>query len=102
TDIDEAKEVVSLSIAANRTCPSACPTLDVTLFAVANNAAVRRGLPPAVTVTLTPSDELFLQTIQLPIRGQPSLYPFDTWQLWLGLTITQVRADGSRVPMTVE
>jgi hypothetical protein len=88
TDIDEAKEVVSLSIAANRTCPSTCPTLDVTLFAVANTAAVRRGLPPSVTVTLTPSDELFLQTVQLPIRGQPSLYPFDTWRLWLGLTIT--------------
>src|SRR4029079_2105228 len=101
TDIDEAKEVVSLSIAANRTCPSTCPTLAVTLFAVANNAAVRRGLPPAVTVTLTPSDQLFLQTVQLPIRGQPSLYPFETWRLWLGLTLEEVRADGTRVPLTV-
>jgi hypothetical protein len=101
-DIDEGAQVVSLSVAANRTCPSTCPTLDVTLFAVANNAAVRRGLPPAVTVTLTPSDELFLQTVQLPIRGQPSLYPFDTWRLWLGLTITDVRPDGTRMPMTID
>ena len=38
----------------------------------------------------------------MPIRGQPSLYPFDTWRLWLGLTITDVRPDGSRVPMTVD
>ena len=101
-DIDEGTQVVSLSIAANRTCPTTCPTLDVTLFAVANNAAVRRGLPPSVTVTLHPTDQLFLQTVQLPIRGQPSLYPFETWRLWLGLTITDVRPDGTRVPMTVD
>ena len=101
-DINEGAQTVSLSIAADRTCPSTCPTLDVTLFAVANNAAVRRGLPPSVTVTLRPSDELFLQTVQLPIRGQPSLYPFETWRLWLGLTITDVRPDGTRVPMTVD
>jgi hypothetical protein len=100
-DIDEGTQVASLSIAANRTCPSTCPTLDLTLFAVANTAAVRRGLPPSVTVTLRPIDELFLQTVQLPIRGQPSLYPFDTWQLWLGLTIMDVRPDGTRVPLTV-
>ena len=100
-DIDEGTQVASLSIAANRTCPSTCPTLDLTLFAVANTAAVRRGLPPAVTVTLRPTDALFLQTVQLPIRGQPSLYPFETWQLWLGLTIMEVRPDGTRVPLTV-
>jgi hypothetical protein len=100
--IDEGAQVASLSISANRTCPTTCPTLDVTLFAVANNAAVRRGLPPAVTVTLQPTDQLFLQTVQLPIRGQPSLYPFETWQLWLGLTITDVEPDGTRVPMTVD
>jgi hypothetical protein len=101
-DIDEGSQVVSLSIAANRSCPTKCPTLDVTLFAVANTAAVRRGMPPSVTVTLTPTDHLFMQTVQLPIRGQPSLYPFDTWQIWLGLTIIEVRPDGARVPMTVE
>jgi hypothetical protein len=100
-DIDEGKQTVSLSIAANRICPTTCPTLDITLFAVANNAAVRRGLPPSVTVTLRPTDELFLQTVQLPIRGQPSLYPFETWQIWLGLTIMDVRPDGTRVPLTV-
>ena len=100
--IDVGTQVVSLSIAANRTCPTTCPILDVTLFAVANNAAVRRGLPPSATVTLQPTDQLFMQTVQLPIRGQPSLYPFETWRLWLGLTITDVRPDGTRVPMTVD
>ena len=100
--IDVGSQVVSLSIAANRTCPTTCLTLDVTLFAVANNAAVRRGLPPSVTVTLHPTDQLFMHTVQLPIRGQPSLYPFETWQLWLGLTITDVHPDGTRVPMTVD
>jgi hypothetical protein len=100
--IDEGAQVVSLNISANRICATTCPTLDVTLFAVANNAAVRRGLPPSVTVTLQPTDQLFMQTVQLPIRGQPSLYPFETWQLWLGLTITDVRPDGTRVPMTVD
>jgi hypothetical protein len=101
-DIDVGAQVASLSIAANRTCPATCPTLDVTLFAVADNAAVRRGLPPSVTVTLQPTAQLFTQTVQLPIRGHPSLYPFDTWRLWLGLTITDVRPDGARVPMTVD
>jgi hypothetical protein len=101
THIDVGAQVVSLSIAADRTCPTACPTLDITLFAVANTAAARRGVPPSVTVTLRPIDQLFMQTVQLPIRGQPSLYPFDDWRLWLGLTITDVRPDGTRVPLTV-
>ena len=70
--------------------------------AVANNAAVRRGLPPSVTVTLHPTDHLVLHTVQLPIRGHPSLYPFETWRLWLGLTLTDVRPDGARVPLTIE
>ena len=99
--LDLGAQLVSLSIAAARTCPTTCPTLDLTLYAVANTAAARRGVAPSVTVTLRPTDELFLQTVQLPIRGQPSLYPFDVWQLWLGLTITDVRPDGSRMPLAV-
>jgi hypothetical protein len=101
-NIDEGTQVVSLGIAANRTCPTTCPTLAVTLFAVADDAAVRRGLPPSATVILRPTDQLFMQTVQLPIRGQPSLYPFETWRLWLGMTIAELRPDGTRVPMAVD
>ena len=39
-------------------------------------------------MTLTPDQDIFSQTIQLPVRGQPSQYPFDDYLLWLGLAGT--------------
>jgi hypothetical protein len=101
-DIDEGKEVVTLGVSGHRICPGPCPTAKVTLFALGDNAGVRRGLPPSATLTLQPTDELYTQTLQLPIQGQPSLYPFDVWRLTLGIVVDTVGADGKLTPMSPE
>jgi hypothetical protein len=52
-------------------------------------------------MTLTPDQEIFSQTIQLPVRGQPSQYPFDDYLLWLGLAGTVVE-DGKKIDLIPE
>lgn len=72
------------------------------MFALGDNAGMRRGLPPSATMTLQPSDEFYTDTLQLPIQGQPSLYPFDVWRLTLGVIVDRVGADGKLTPLTPE
>ena len=62
---------------------------------------MRRALPPSAPMTLTPDQEIFSQTVQLPVRGQPSQYPFDDYLLWLGLSGTVVD-DGEKIELTPE
>jgi hypothetical protein len=100
-DIDEAEGSVTIGIHGHRRCDGACPPMTLTLYSVEDDADVRRALPPSATLTLQPDDDVFTQTVQLPIRGQPSQYPFDDYVLWLGLTGT-VTENGVRAPLTPE
>jgi len=52
-------------------------------------------------MTLTPDQEIFSQTVQLPVRGQPSQYPFDDYLLWLGVSGTVVEG-GKKIDLTPE
>jgi hypothetical protein len=52
-------------------------------------------------MTLTPDEPIFSQTVELPIRGQPSQYPFDDYQLWLGVGGT-IAVAGTPEPITAE
>ena len=69
----------------------------MTLAALDDDADQRRGLPPSAHLTLQPEDTVFSQSVQLPLRGQPSLYPFDTYTIWLGAGGTATYADGTVV-----
>jgi hypothetical protein len=100
-DIDEAEGNITLALSGHRLCEPDCPKIDFTLFSLDDNADVRRALPPSASFTLEPTDQIFSTTIQLPIRGQPSQYPFDDYFLWLGLTATMEQR-GKMVPMTTE
>lgn len=100
-DIDEAANTVTLSVSGHRNCETTCAPLKMTLFSLDDDAHVRRALPPSAPLTLDPAERFFSQTVQLPIRGQPTQFPFDDYILWLGLggTVTQ---DGKEVPLTKE
>ena len=100
-NLDEDGGSVTLAISGHRVCADACPQAFFTLFSIANDAHVRRALPPSASVTLPPDDQAFTHTVQLPIRGQPSLYPFDSYEIWLGLSgVVVVR--GVETPLTEE
>jgi hypothetical protein len=101
-DLDEDLGSITLAISGHRLCPSdGCATLKFTLVSLENDADVRRALPPSEAMTLTPDEEIFSQTVQLPVRGQPSQYPFDDYLLWLGLAGTVVD-NGETIHLTRE
>jgi hypothetical protein len=92
--LNEGSGLVTIAVSGNRNCAGACPTLTLTLSALDAAVEQRRGLPPSVILTLTPADRVFSQSAQLPVRGQPSLYPFDDYELWLGVAGVATTADG--------
>ena len=100
-DIDEEVGSITLAVSGHRNCGDACPTINFTLVSLEDDADVRRALPPSAPLTLTADQPIFSQTVQLPIRGQPSQYPFDDYLLWLGLTGTADQG-GETVPLTLE
>jgi hypothetical protein len=100
-DLNEEQGSITLAISGHRICPDACATITFTLVSLDDDADVRRALPPSAPLILKPDEPIFSQTIQLPIRGQPSQYPFDDYLLWLGLTGSVVQ-DGDTQPLMVE
>lgn len=101
-NLDETTGEVTLAVSGNRRCGEACPTLDLTFVALDDDADQRRGLPPSATISLTPDDVMFSDSVTLPLRGQPSLYPFDQYQLWLGVSGVATGPDGKKVEVTPE
>src|SRR5215208_7143246 len=95
--LDENTGLLTIAVSGNRNCKGPCPTTTITLVALDDDADQRRGLPPSETITLQPEDTVFSQSVQLPLRGQPSLYPFDTYTIWLGAAGTATYADGTIV-----
>lgn len=85
--IDESSRVATLRISGHRPCTPTCPAVKLVLFAVQDDAAQRRALPSSATITLAQNTALLSETVHLPVRGQPSLYPFDTYRLWLGVVV---------------
>jgi hypothetical protein len=101
-DLEEATGQVTLAVSGNRNCGETCPALDLTFVALDDDPDQRRGLPPSTTLTLAPDDRVFSHAVPLPVRGQPSLYPFDHYQLWLGVGGIATEPDGSRVEVRPE
>ncbi len=79
--VDPVEGLATLAVSGNRVCSAVCPTVVLTLLALDDNAAQRRGLPPSAALTLGSSDRIFSQSVELPGRGQPSLYPFNTYEI---------------------
>jgi hypothetical protein len=100
--LDEATGQVTLAVSGNRTCEASCPALTLDFVALDDDADQRRGLPPSATLDLAPDDRVFSQAVELPVRGQPSLYPFDHYGLWLGVGGIATRADETIIEITPE
>jgi hypothetical protein len=100
-DLDEAAGSLTLAISGHRNCPDTCPTLTLKLVSLNEGAHERRALPPSAEITLTPDQDIFTETVTLPLQGHPSLYPFDVYTLWLGLA-GSVEVNGQEVPLSQE
>ena len=94
-DLNEGSGQITIAVSGNRNCAGTCPALTVTLTALDVDVEQRRGLPPSASLTVAPADRVFSQSVQLPVSGQPSLYPFDDYLLWLGVSGEATEADGT-------
>jgi hypothetical protein len=95
TKLDEANGAVSLTLSGHRTCPALCPALTGTFYSLGSDSARRHGLPPSAPVTVPGEAGSYTFTIDLPIRGTPQNYPYDTYTLILGLIIEASFGDGT-------
>jgi hypothetical protein len=96
--VDERGSAITLAVSGNRTCAGTCPPIQLTFLALDDDVTVRRGVSPFAQVTLDPEDTMFSETIQLPIRGTTVRYPFDVYELWLGIANPPERGSNSESP----
>lgn len=90
--VDPATGGLTLAISGNRSCPGECDVLQLSFLSLDQDAAQRRGLSPFATVMLDADETIFSERITLPIRGTPVRYPFDRYEIWLGLGSPQTPA----------
>ena len=100
TNLDELSHTATLTASGHRVCGAICPPTTSTFFSLGNEAAERRGLPPSAAVTVPGESGTYTFTIELPIRGTPQLYPFDTYTLLLGLVISVTLPNGREEVIT--
>lgn len=101
TDLDEAKLQVTMRVSGHHVCPVDCEYTDrIVLFSLGTNEALTAGMPPSAKVDLTTAERVVTETLSLPLRGNPSRYPFDNYELWLGVGMARVYADGRVEPLT--
>jgi hypothetical protein len=99
--IDEVAQVASLRVSGTHICRTGCDWNDrVIFFSIREGEAEREGLPPSAAVTLAKQQFEVTQRIELPIRGHPTRYPFDTYELELGAVLQRTYPDGSEHLLT--
>src|SRR5919199_4566959 len=98
-EFNEWEQTVKLEISGIHVCHPACSWNDRFLFVSALDGLSldpeREGLPPAQAVTIPPTAQDVTQDITLPLTGYPIRYPFDSYQLGLGVIMQRVFADGT-------
>jgi hypothetical protein len=92
--IDETQLTATLRVSGHHHCPQCLWSHRVLFVAIAVDAAEAAGLPPSVSLTLTPDDVEASMTFQLPVQGHPVHYPFDEYRLVLGVVLQRVLPDG--------
>jgi hypothetical protein len=98
--LDPWSQMLTLNVSGHHACPPGCDWQDQVVFHslhvdVPANALDAQGLPPSAAVTLPSSTAQVNETITLPVSGQPTRYPFDNYDLRLGVALQRVRPDGT-------
>jgi len=95
--LDEQQHLLSLRVSGHHICAPACAWSDrVVFFSLrTQDDDAAEGLPPSAAVTLPATNVETTQTIQLPVGGDPLRYPFDSYDLALGVVLQRVQPDGS-------
>jgi hypothetical protein len=91
--IDETQLLANIRVSGHHSCV-ACDWSDRVLFvAVTQDDLDADGMPPSVGVTLPQSNAEISELVQLPVRGHPIRYPFDSYRLVVGVVLQRLRAN---------
>jgi hypothetical protein len=101
TDIAEDAGTAAITVSGHRTCTGDCPELDLLLLAL-DESATRRGTAPSANLQVLEAVEVFTEDVDLPIDGNPSLYPFDVYTIQLAVAGFSVDPAGTPTPLTPE
>jgi hypothetical protein len=104
TRIDELQLLATLRVSGHRTCDGSCPWKERLLLVSvgASRDGDAEGVPPSATIVLPDADEAVSETIQLPVSGAPIRYPFDRYDLVLGVALRRIYPDGRAETLTPE
>lgn len=97
--IDEAQGTVGLVVSGNRACVGGCTPVDMEIFSLGQVSAERLGIAPFTAVELPEVPGPFSERSTLPVAGWPQRYPFDTYELTLGIAMTALSPEGERIPL---
>jgi hypothetical protein len=98
-DLDETQLRASIRVSGHHTCV-ACDWNDrLLLVSVTQDDLDADGMPPSVGVTLSQNNAEISEVVQLPVRGHPIHYPFDSYSLVVGVVLQRLR--GNSPPQTL-
>jgi hypothetical protein len=101
--LDDFQQLATLRVSGHHQCESRCDWSDrVVFFSIPTADQMPEGLPPSASVTFPPDTVTVTESFQLPARGHPTRYPFDTYELWLGVVLQRVMPDGTVQTLTPE
>ncbi len=95
-DLNEWDGEVSLRVTVHQSCGGVCPWGDRLLFvSVFGDTETTEELPPSQLVVIPATTRDVKERIKLPVAGDPIRYPFDRYQLVLGVIVEHLLPDGS-------
>jgi hypothetical protein len=101
-DVDEAQRTVQIAVSGKRSCGDVCDQgVVVDLVAYNADSRVLRGVGRVSSVSLPDERGFFSTSLDLPVAGRPSAYPFDRYRLRLGISASH-EVDGERVPYDLD
>jgi hypothetical protein len=95
TSIDEVQLLATLRLSGHHRCAGCAWSRRVLLVALSDDDTEADGLPPSTAIKLAAGDVEISETVQLPLRGHPIHYPFDRYQMVLGIAYQRIYPGGT-------
>ena len=98
--VSEAADTMTLRVSGFHHCPGKCAEVErVQFYSAHADPRGALGAPPSSSVDLPNDASEIDQLVTLPITGDLIAYPFDHYQLLLGVTFSRVTASGTAIPL---
>ena len=104
TSFDEANQKANFNVSGQHVCRTECGayTQRVRFFAITLDDASSNDIPTGYSLSFPNVTDEISQNFSLSMGGDIFFYPFDKYQLGLGITFDILAADKSELPITIE